>query len=193
MTKMSLGIHAHNDFGMATAVEISALESGADWADVSVLGLGERAGIAKLEELAGYLAIRQGHTEYDVKILAPLAQFVSAITHTSVSSRQPIVGEKLFHCESGIHLDGLSKSEETYQAFSPSLLGQHWTRSLGMKAGASAVKSAMDSMALSADPDCLSEVTRRMRSVSRSLGRALSEEELSSIAEEVLRARHAAA
>jgi homocitrate synthase NifV len=191
MTHMSLGIHAHNDFGMATANEISALEAGADWADASVLGLGERAGIAKLEELGGYLAIRQGHCEYDVKLLAPLVDFVAKITHTVVSPRHPIVGEKLFHCESGIHIDGLSKSEEMYQAFSPALLGQRWRRSLGMKAGASAVKSAMEAMEITADPECIGEITRRMRSISRAYGRALSDAELSSIVAEVVRARRA--
>ena len=189
ITKMSLGIHAHNDFGMATGNVLTALDSGADWADVSVLGLGERAGIAKIEELGGYLAIRRGHTEYDIRLLAPLVNYVATITNTAVSSRHPIVGEKIFHCESGLHLDGLSKSEETYQPFSPSLLGTKWTRSLGMKAGENAVRTALDALDLPADMACVREVTLRMRSLSRSEGRPLLPEEVAPIVAEVIRER----
>jgi homocitrate synthase NifV len=176
---ISLGVHTHNDFGMATANAISATESGAEWADASVLGLGERAGITRLEEIGGYLAIREGHTEYDIRVLAPLVQFVSTITKTTVSSRHPIVGESLFHCESGIHLDGLAKSEEMYQAFPPALLG--------MKAGASAVKLAVGALDLSVTPGTIQDLTSRIRTTSRHLGRSLSESELLAMVREFSR------
>ena len=191
-TTLSLAIHAHNDFGMATANSVSALEAGAEWADASVLGLGERAGIARLEELGGYLAIRRGDTEYDVRLLAPLVEFVARITNTAVSDRHPIVGAKLFHCESGIHLDGLAKSEETYQPFAPSILGLKWTSSVGMKAGESAMRNALSSMDVAFEPACLREVTLRMREFSRQQRRALTNAEIATIVEDVMRARQTA-
>ncbi len=188
VSAISLAIHTHNDFGMATANAITALDSGAEWIDASVLGLGERAGIARLEEVGGYLSIRQGRDDYDVKVLAPLIHFTAGITNTAVSVRHPIVGEKIFHCESGIHLDGLSKSEEMYQAFSPSVLGQQWTKSIGMKSGLSAVRATIESMKVSCKPSTVQDITNRIRSMSRELGRALSEGELLNLVSDARRA-----
>lgn len=185
-TNIALAIHAHNDFGMATANTLTALDSGADWADVSVLGLGERAGIARLEELGAYLAIPRGDTEYDVRLLSPLVEFVAQITGAQVPDRHPIVGAKIFHCESGIHLDGLAKFADTYQPFSPALLGARWTTSLGMKAGAGAVRSLLSAMNLSPEPERLREITLRMRTRSREEGRALTQDELASIVRQTM-------
>jgi len=180
-----LGIHAHNDFGMATANTITALSGGAEWADVSVTGLGERAGIARTEELVGYLALQQGRQEYNLIELAPLAAIVAEAAGDIVSRRQPIIGDALFACESGLHLDGLDKAKATYEPFSPEVVGTSWTKRLSMKAGANAVASVLKAHFKDVSKDLVPAVTARTRSVSRSLGRALTDAEFATIVAEV--------
>ena len=72
-----LAVHTHNDFGMATANAVAALEAGATWADATVLGLGERAGCARLEELVGYLALEKGRRDLRPPDLRGLAEYVA--------------------------------------------------------------------------------------------------------------------
>jgi len=182
---VSLGIHAHNDFGMATANSITALNAGADWADVSVIGLGERAGIARLEELVGYLTLCQARLEYDLSQLVRLANIVAAIAGDSVSRRQPIIGDALFACESGIHLDGLEKNRKTYEPFPPEAIGASWTKRLSMKAGANAVATMLKTNWKNVDQEYVPAITARTRSVSRSLGRSLTDTEFALIVTEV--------
>jgi len=80
---VEIGVHMHNDFGMATANSLAPLDAGADWADVTVLGLGERAGNARLEELAGYLALKRGR-RYRLESIIKLAKTVSAISNKAI-------------------------------------------------------------------------------------------------------------
>jgi homocitrate synthase NifV len=86
LSSCELGVHTHNDFGMATANAVMALEAGALWADAAILGLGERAGCARLEELAGYLALSRGDRGLCVEYLKPLAAYVAAIAGKSGAS-----------------------------------------------------------------------------------------------------------
>jgi len=93
---MEIGVHMHNDFGMATANAICALQTGADWADVSVLGVGERSGIARLEEVVGYLHILGNRDEYNMKALGKLTNLMADAGQDTISKRHPIVGSAIF-------------------------------------------------------------------------------------------------
>ena len=120
--KVEIGVHMHNDFGMATANAIGALEAGAHWADVTVLGLGERAGNSRLEEVAGYLAL-QGTRPYDTQLFRPLALLAGECAGRSIAPHHPVVGAEIFACETGLHLAGLARNPTTYEPYAPGLVG----------------------------------------------------------------------
>lgn len=136
---LELGFHGHNDFGLATANALSALEAGAQWADVTVLGLGERAGCARLEELAGMLTLVQGTKKYRVDRLGPLCSLVAEAAGRTVAVNHPLVGGAIFTCESGLHVHGLLADPASYEPFPPERVKSQRTLLLGAKSGGQAV------------------------------------------------------
>lgn len=146
-----IGVHAHNDFGMATANSLAALDNGADWADVTVLGVGERAGNARLEELAGFLAIRRQRS-YDLKSLVELVKVTAAATKREISPHHPVVGKEIFSCETGLHLQGLTKEPATYEPFSPELVGAQRNLRYGAKIGRKELKNQLAIRGLNMSP-----------------------------------------
>lgn len=134
-TEIEIGVHCHNDFGMATANSITALESGAGWLDATVLGLGERAGNCRLEEVVGYLALTRSCDRYHPERLAGLCDIVAKAASTEIAGNHPIVGKNIFTCETGLHQHGLAVNPETYEPYSPHLVGMERTVRFGCKSG----------------------------------------------------------
>ncbi len=130
-----LAVHTHNDFGMATANAIAALAAGASLADTVVLGLGERAGCARLEEVAGYLALVKNHANLHPEHLKPLARLVAALSGRTIAANRPLIGEALFTCETGLHLQGLHRDPCTYEPFPPERVDATRRLLLGPKCG----------------------------------------------------------
>ena len=179
MAECDLGIHAHNDFGMASANSIAALDAGASWADTTVLGLGERTGCARLEELAGYLALvmncRSMHAEY----LKPLAKYVSTATGRTIAGNRPLIGDDIFTCETGLHLQGLQNDPKTYEPYAPERVGAQRTLLFGAKSGRKAILQKMKTLGLSSSDQTMNRsLISSLRSKARHLGRPFSDEEL---------------
>lgn len=135
-----IAVHTHNDFGMATANAISALESGANWADVTILGLGERSGCARLEEVAGYLGILRASAQLHVEHLKSLSEYVSKIIGKNIEDSRPLIGKKIFACETGLHLHGLQMDHTTYEPFPPEKVGASRHLIYGAKCGRKALR-----------------------------------------------------
>jgi homocitrate synthase NifV len=122
---MTIGFHAHNDFGMATANAVSAIEAGAASVDVTVAGLGERAGNAALEEVVMVLdRLSPRKSGVATAMLAPLGTLVMAAAKREIPPGKPILGASAFCHESGIHCAGLEKNSLAYQPFEPAVVGQ---------------------------------------------------------------------
>ncbi len=123
-TDMDIEIHTHNDFGMATANAFTAIQGGAGYVDTTVLGLGERAGNAALEELVMGLKHIEG-IDMGIKLdrLPILAAMVSKYARKSISQSKAIVGKEVFYHESGIHTDGVAKLPQNYEPFTPEEVG----------------------------------------------------------------------
>jgi homocitrate synthase NifV len=174
-----LAVHTHNDFGMATANAIAALEAGATFADTVVLGLGERAGCARLEEVAGYLALVKGQTNLHPEQLNPLARQVAAITGRTIAPNRPLIGEDIFTCETGLHLQGLHRDPCTYEPFSPDRVGGRRRLLLGPKCGRRAIAAHLATVDPTGRPtaDAISRIHRE----ATARGRSLSEEEIRSL------------
>ena len=128
-------MHTHNDFGMASANALTALECGAHWADGTILGLGERTGCARLEELVGYLQLAKGINRFDISALKALALEVAEFSDRTIPASQPLIGDDIFACETGLHLNGLVANPATYEPYSPEKVGAERKLFFGSKVG----------------------------------------------------------
>lgn len=136
-----LEIHAHNDFGMASANSIAAIEAGAQFVNVTVNGLGERAGNAALEEVIMALKyIERRPTKFDISKLKELSDYVAKASNREIPLSKPIVGKNIFTHEAGIQVDGLHKAPETYEMFHPSEIGGERQIVIGKHTGRNALK-----------------------------------------------------
>ncbi len=126
--KAVLSTHNHNDLGMAVANTLSAVKNGARQAEVSMNGIGERAGNAALEELVMALNVRKDlhkiETGIDAKQLYYTSKMLSTIIASPIPRNKPIVGANAFSHESGIHQHGMLSHRETYEIMTPESVGR---------------------------------------------------------------------
>ena len=163
-TGMDLEFHGHNDFGLATANTLAAIRAGASHASVCVLGLGERAGNAALEEVVAALALICSRTTgVDLSRLGALADFVAAAAHRPIHAAKPIVGGAAFTHESGMHVSALLKNPETYEAVDPVRFGRGRNFVLGKHSGRASVVHALEALDLSADNESAGLILGQVR------------------------------
>jgi isopropylmalate/homocitrate/citramalate synthase len=131
-----VGIHCHDDYGMATANTVAAIEAGCDWPTATVNGVGERAGNASLAEVAAASDRLLGcPTGFDYERAIEVSRLVERLTGFVVPQHQPLVGFNAFRHESGIHVDGLLKRAETYQSVDPAMMGRTHAFVVGKHSG----------------------------------------------------------
>ena len=122
-----ISVHCHNDLGMATANTLAGLQAGARQAEVTINGIGERAGNTALEEVVMALATRGLlfglSTGIDTRHISRTSKLVSAVTGMLVQPNKAIVGDNAFAHEAGIHQDGMLKHRETYEIMRPESVG----------------------------------------------------------------------
>ncbi len=176
-----IAVHCHDDFGMATANAVAALGAGADAADVTVLGIGERTGVSRLEEVASFLALRRGVQGLDLLAIREACQLVARAADVPVPRNKPICGRDIFACESGLHAHGMLRDPALFEPFPPGAVGApEGARQvrLGAKTGQAAVAAAIDRMGLSRPGLSVGEATARVKSAAGALGRPLTDNEL---------------
>lgn len=148
-----LDIHCHNDFGLAAANTLAALEAGAQWASTTIAGLGERAGNAAMEEVAmAWRHLYNGEASIDPTRFQALAEAAAAASGRALPEAKPIVGSLVFAHESGIHVDGLLKNRSLYQSFDPAELGRCHLFLLGKHSGRHALRHILDQEGLNVAP-----------------------------------------
>jgi 2-isopropylmalate synthase len=136
-----LSVHCHNDFGMAVANSVTAIESGADQAHVTVLGVGERAGNAALEEVASALAFLYGYkVKIDFSKVNNVARLVAKHFGLQIPPNKAIVGANAFSHESGIHVHGILSHPLTYEPINPAVVGAERRIVIGKHSGKHAVE-----------------------------------------------------
>ncbi len=124
--KAVISVHCHNDLGMATANTISGLLNGARQAEVTINGIGERAGNTSLEEVAMTLQVHKDlelYTNIKSERLFELSHLVSSMMRMPVQANKAIVGKNAFAHSSGIHQDGFLKHAENYEIINPADVG----------------------------------------------------------------------
>lgn len=178
-TSLALEFHGHNDLGLATANTLAALRAGCTDASVTVLGLGERAGNAALEEIAvALLRLDRRSTGIHLPALMPLANLVAAAAGRSVPPAKAIVGSDVFAHESGLHVAGLLRKAETYQGLDPALLGRSHSIVVGKHSGGQALAHVLARNGVTLDPHLAAPLVAAVRQAAVAHKRALTLGEL---------------
>ena len=189
-TDLELEIHAHDDLGLATANTLAAIQAGATHASVTVIGLGERAGNAPLEEVAVALTQLHGReTGIALNQLGTVATVVAAAAARPIPANKAIVGDDVFTHESGIHVDGLLKDRRTYQALDPGMLGRVHRFTIGKHSGLASIAACLSELGLPVAVHELPAILARVRERAVADKRWVDAEALRAIWSEVRRDR----
>lgn len=134
-------MHVHDDFGMGVANTLAGLWYGADWANLTFLGIGERAGNAELEKIMAFLITRvEGFEKYNLSNVTDFANFMEEEIGLRVPRNKAIVGKNIFSHESGIHTAGIIKNPFTYEPFPPEIVGGKRNLMIGATSGTEVVR-----------------------------------------------------
>ncbi len=159
-----LSVHCHNDFGLATANTLTAVELGATSPHVCVNGLGERAGNASLEEVVVGLERLYGYrTGIRTEKLYELSRLVEELSGVPVAPNKALVGYNAFSHEAGIHAHGVLAHTLTYEPLQPEELGRHRALILGKHTGKAALVEKLKERGLVASDPQLLELLHRVK------------------------------
>jgi homocitrate synthase NifV len=186
---LPLGFHGHNDLGMATANTIAAIAAGVASVDVTVNGLGERAGNAALEEvvMAAAISLKIPAT-IETRGLAGICRMVAKASGRDLPPQKPIVGDSVFRHESGIHVRGLLADRRSYEPFDPAEVGcQRGPLAIGRHCGRPGLREAMKEFDIELTDEEASFLLEEVREEAVDLGRALTPQELYEIHQRLLR------
>ncbi len=163
-----ISAHCHNDLGLATANTLAAVQNGARQVEVTVNGIGERAGNTSMEEVVMALHTRPAvfgvGTGIDTTQIARISRLVSAYTGIPVQPNKAIVGANAFAHEAGIHQDGMLKNPLTYEIMRPETIGINESRLvLGKHSGRHAFQSKITELGYDLTAEQLNQVFGRFK------------------------------
>ncbi len=166
--KVIWSVHCHDDLGFATANTIAGLQAGARQAEVTVNGIGERAGNASLEEVVMALHTRRDRfdlcTGVETTRLVQTSRIVSNFTGIQVPPNKAVVGPNAFAHEAGIHQDGILKDQRTYEIMRPETVGLLGSRLvLGKHSGRHAFRIRMEELGFAFAEDELADAFGRFK------------------------------
>ncbi len=162
----TVSVHCHNDLGLATANTLAAVQAGARQVEVTINGLGERAGNASLEEVVMALRTRptqfaENATRVATEQITPASRLVSYLTGFAIQPNKAIVGSNAFAHESGIHQDGYLKNPLTYEIMTPQSVGLSGsTLSIGKLSGRKGLQGKLRELGHDLDGEALDSVYR---------------------------------
>jgi 2-isopropylmalate synthase len=164
VVKAPISIHCHDDFGMAVANSLAAVEAGAVQVHCTINGLGERAGNASLEEVVMALhMIYKLKTRVNSRLLYSTSRLVATLTGISVQPNKAIVGENAFAHESGIHTRGVTVKPLTFEPIKPEMVGRTRKLVAGKLAGTRGVKAELEEIGIHPTEEQLKEIVQRVK------------------------------
>ncbi len=176
---LDIEVHTHNDLGMATANAIAGIRAGARFVNTTVNGLGERAGNAALEEVVMALKLACGiDAGIETHRFREISRFVGKASQRPVPPWKPVVGEKVFSHESGLHADGVIKNPTNYEIFDPAEVGLKRYMVLGKHSGTSGLIQRYREMGISITRDDAASLMERVRAVAQQSKKPLSNKDL---------------
>lgn len=178
-TGIDVEMHTHNDLGMATANALAGVRAGATWVNTTVMGLGERAGNAPLEEVVMALKLTMG-IDHPIKtsMFREIAEYVASASSRTVPAWKAVIGANVFAHESGIHADGVIKDPKTYEAFSPEEVGLERQILIGKHSGTAALINKFKEYGIELSREEAARLLPHVRRVAIELKRALFDKEL---------------
>lgn len=160
--KAVISTHCHNDLGMATANTMSGILNGARQVEVTLNGIGERAGNTSLEEIAMILRCHKDlgvHTDINTQRIMHSSRLVSSLMNMPVQANKAVVGRNAFAHSSGIHQDGVLKNRENYEIMDPKDVGiDENSILLTARSGRAALKHRLHVLGVEIEGERLSEV-----------------------------------
>lgn len=164
--KAIISVHCHNDLGMATANTLAGVKNGARQVEVTINGIGERAGNTSLEEVV--MALKSRYSEFmlenkiNTKKIYPVSRLVSRLMRMPVQPNKAIVGRNAFAHSSGIHQDGVIKQRENYEIIDPQDVGiKESSIVLTARSGRAALKFNLEKLGIQFSKEELDEVYER--------------------------------
>lgn len=179
---LPIEMHTHNDFGLANANALSGIDAGAIGMNTTVIGLGERAGNASFEQILMALKHLYGESRtVDPLQLRELVQTVADAANINLAHNAPIVGERIFAHESGIHADGMMKNSHAYEPYEASEVGLQSSYPIGKHSGSATIRYHLARMGIRADNSILGDLLPKIREIVTSRKRVLETYELKSL------------
>jgi 2-isopropylmalate synthase len=174
--KAIISMHGQNDLGLATANTLAGVEVGARQVELTINGIGERAGNTSFEEVIMAIKTRSDVfpnvdiSHINTRLIKPLSDLVSNITGFVVQNNKAIVGANAFAHESGIHQDGMLKNRGTYEIIEPSTVGIEETKIvLGKHSGRNALKNSIEKLGFEVkNDDHLQEIFEKFKKLASS-------------------------
>jgi D-citramalate synthase len=186
IVKVPLAAHCHNDFGMATANAVAAVEGGASEVHVTVNGLGERGGNAALEEVAAALVYLCGKKlGIRMKKLYSVSKLVESLVGVPVPPTKPLVGENAFAHEAGIHVHGILRNPRTYEPIRPEDVGQKRRIVFGKHIGSHAIEAELRRLGFRFTKEHVMEIFKQVKWLGDQ-GKAVTDDELRAIIDAVM-------
>ena len=177
--EVDIEVHTHNDLGMATANAIAGIRAGARFVNTTINGLGERAGNAALEEVVMGLKHACGiETGINTHRFREMSLFVAKASQRPLSVSKPVVGERVYSHESGLHADGIIKDPHNYEGFDPAEVGMTRSIVVGKHSGTGGLIERFRSMGVTINRANAEPLLERTRAMSCRRKRDLSNREL---------------
>ncbi|MDR2864488.1 MAG: citramalate synthase [Spirochaetaceae bacterium] len=163
-----LGIHAHNDMGLALACSLTALEAGCTHVQGTLLGFGERCGNTPLAALIPSIELKLGQRclpEGRLERLSELSRRVAEISNINVQDQMPYIGSQAFSHKAGMHADGVLKASASFEHISPALVGNVRHFLMSEQGGRSAIVERLRLMGENVDRDSplISKISRKLK------------------------------
>ncbi|MEA1984034.1 MAG: 2-isopropylmalate synthase [Euryarchaeota archaeon] len=180
--------HCHNDFGLAVANSLMAIEAGASQAQVTINGLGERAGNADLGETVMSLhSIYGAKTNINTEYIVETSRMIERYTTIAIPPHMPIVGENAFAHESGIHTHGVLERSDTFEPgiMTPEMVGHTRRIVLGKHAGKHAVLRSLESANIHPTEEQLESILEKIKAIADK-GKRITDADLYAVAFAVL-------
>ncbi|MFH1285182.1 MAG: 2-isopropylmalate synthase [Candidatus Micrarchaeota archaeon] len=185
--KVPIDMHCHNDFGLAVANTLAGVEAGANEVQVTINGMGERAGNASLEQVVMSLeALYNVKTNIKTEFMTEVSQLVEKYSEAPLPPFWPLVGKNSFAHESGIHAHAVLKCAETFEPLRPEMVGQKRRIVIGKHSGKASIESALNCL----DYKNLSQeqvlvITKRIKEVAE-IKKRIYDEDIRAIADDVI-------
>ena len=170
-----VGIHHHNDLGLATANTLEGIRAGADVFSGTFTGIGERAGNAPIEEVCAALKVKGVDMNVKYEMLGEVCDLVGKYSGVYLQKHKPVIGENAFSHESGIHISAIIKDPKTYEIIDPEYIGRERRFLFGKHSGRTGLRHVLRDYNPSDEE--INYLLKELKTISESNKRTFSEQE----------------